>query len=260
MLFRCGIQYQYRYLEGRILPPGVSLITGTAVDKAVSKNLTNKIDAGELLPVEQVTETARDALAVEWDRGVVLTSEEKDAGLAATKGAAIDKAVRLAGLHSNAVAPALEPTHVQRSWAVELPGFPFDLAGTIDVQEGTKAVRDTKTTGKTPPANVADVSEQLTVYAMANRAIDGAAPKTVALDYLIDNKEPVARTFESTRTDDDFAVELRRIEQAARVIEAKAFTPPPPDSWWCSARFCGYASVCPYFRKPVTIAIGGSKQ
>lgn len=256
-LFKCGIQFQFRYLEGRIIPPGVSMVTGTAVDRAVTHNLGHKIETGELLPVAEVVDVARDALVAEWDKGIVLTDEEAASGVKAVQGAAVDKSVRLAGLHATATAPQIEPTHVQRSLAVSLPGCDFDLVGTIDVQEGSKSVRDTKTSGKSPAADIADVSEQLTLYALMLRATDGKAPDAVHLDYLVDNKVPKAMTVSSTRTDADFRVELQRIETAARVIQSGAFTPAPPDAWWCSARFCGYSGVCPYFRRPVTAAVSG---
>jgi hypothetical protein len=258
LLARCGEAFRRRYVEGEIIPPGVAAVTGTAVDRAVTANLGAKIERGDLLPVEAVADTARDALVATWQQGVKLTDDEAAEGVARVKGAAVDKAVRLAETHAIATAPALEPTHVQRTFVVELGGYPYDLAGTIDVQEGARAIRDTKTSAKTPPVTIAETSDQLTAYALAVKAIDGTAPARVALDYLIDLKGgPKAVTVESVRDPADFDGFLRRTETAIRVIEAGAFMPAERDHWMCNARFCGYHATCPFARRPVQISATG---
>src|SRR5688572_33095123 len=82
MLSKCGEQYRRRYVLGERLPPGVAMIVGGAVDKSVNANMTNKKDSGALLPIEQVQDTARDALNSEWERGgVVLQDDERARGL-----------------------------------------------------------------------------------------------------------------------------------------------------------------------------------
>lgn len=253
MLARCGEAFRRRYLEGEIIPPGVAAIVGTAVDRAVTLNLERVTRAEPLLPVEAVQEAARDGLEAAWADGVALDVEEVAEGVTAIRGRALDKAVRLARLHAEEVAPRLRPTHVQRRFVIELPGYPLDLAGAIDVVEA-EAIRDTKTSAKTPAADVAERSDQLTMYALASKVLDGRAPERVALDYLVDLKTPKAATFESTRSSGDFAPLLRRVEAAALAIERGVFFPAPADSWQCSRRWCGYFDSCPYVRRPVQIA------
>ena len=104
---------------------------------------------------------------------------------------------------------------------------------------------------------IADMSEQLSIYALAIRTLDGAAPKTVALDYLIDNKVPVAKSYTSTRNDDDFRVVLARIENAAEVIEKGAYTPARPTDWQCSLKWCGFFRSCRFAKQPKTMNLGG---
>lgn len=262
MLNRCGTQFEFRYIKNVKRPPGVAIIVGSAVDRAVTLNLSAKKDTEKLLPVAEVLQAARDALSGEWDKGIALDEDEARLGAKIVKGEAIDKAVRLSSLHSVEVAPKIEPSHVQWPWTVELKNFPYDLAGTVDVRESktVTSIRDTKTTAKSPSKNVADVSDQLTAYAMAVKVIDGEAPKILALDYLVDNKTPVAKTFTSTRDDDDFSVLLRRVENAAKVMESGAFTPMPQTDPMCSPKYCGYYDLCIYAKRPKTFQIGAPSE
>lgn len=260
MLGFCGEQFRRAYIEKERIPPGVAMLVGTGVDRAVTKNLQNKIDKGELLPVAEVTQEARDTVTNEWASGVRLDDEEAAVGIAITKGAAVDKAVRLSSLHAVEMAPRLAPTHVQRGWVVELAGFPVDLAGTIDVQEGGAAVRDTKTKGKSPSATVAEFDDQLTMYAMAVKVLDGTAPKSVALDCLIDNKTPVLKSFVSTRDDDDFKALLARTEMAVTIMDKGAFMPVKQTDPLCSPKYCGYWQTCKYVRRPKTFQIGATSE
>lgn len=254
MLSKCGEQYRRRYILGEKDPPGVAAIVGKGVDKAVNVNLINKKDKGELLPVEEVLEVARDQVVTGWRNGIRLTQDEAKEGPKRVRGEAVDKAVRLADTHYHQTAPILQPTHVQRPWSIELEGYGIDLIGYIDVQEGAVRVRDTKTGSKSPNKACAQESEQLTVYAMAVHVLDGKGPVEVALDYLIDTQRPQAKSYYSTRSVDDFAVLLRRVETHLAALEKGVFVPARESDWWCSRKWCGFWETCPYTRKPVTIA------
>lgn len=258
MLSRCGEQYRYRYIEGRRSRPGVSLLVGTAVDRAVTSNLRSKIDAGELLEVEEVDSIARDALEFEWNRSEIqLHDEEVAAGVAVTKGAAVDKSVRLAHLHAATLAPAINPTHVDRGFVLEIEEFGVEVRGWIDIQEGTGSVRDTKTTGKTPSADIADKSAQLDLYALAATFLDEARRiPEVALDYLIDLKKGArATSYASVRNEETNGRALARIERFVLSVASETYLPTNPDSWWCAAKWCGYYDICKFAARPVTVAV-----
>lgn len=259
MFGKCGEQFRRRFIEGEIKPPSARMVVGSGVDRGVTANLRNKIATGELLPEEQVLDVTRDALAHEWEKGVELSAGEVEEGEAKTKDEAVDKAVRLATLHARALAPTIEPIHVQRQFVIELPDLPFDLAGTLDIQEISR-VRDLKTTAKSPDAAAAEVSIQLTAYALAIKVSDGESPREVALDYLVDLKKPKATTLVATRTDDDYLALLHRGEVIAQAIEADIFPPAAADSWVCTERWCGYYRTCRYVRKPVQITVPGGKK
>lgn len=251
MFFRCGEQFRRRYIENEKIPPGIFLIVGSATDHTVNINLQNKIDNDELLPIEQIEDSARDQVSVLFKKGISLSTDEQKQGIKKVKGYAIDKAIRLSKLHAVKKAPILKPTHVQRSWTLDLNGYPVSIAGIIDIQEGPKSVRDTKTASKTPAKDVAERSDQLTMYALACHIIDKKIPDKVILDYLIDNKKPIAKSFESQRNLDDFKVLMARIENACTAIEKEVFVPVNSDHWICSPRWCGYWSSCRYARKTI---------
>lgn len=255
MLSRCGEQYYRRYVKGEVIPPAVAMVTGTGTHRGVEENLRNKIATkGTLLPVAQVQQIAVDAFKAEWDRGVKLSEDEVSAGIDRVKGEAIDTVASLSALHHRELAPRIQPVHVERTFRLELPGYPLDLAGTMDIQE-PRTVRDTKTAAKSPPSDAADVSAQLTMYALAVKTLEGAAPEKVCLDNLVKTKTPKVVVLESTRTDDDMRQFLQRVERSVEVIQKGAFTPADPSSWWCSKEWCGYHATCPFAAKRVQVAL-----
>jgi RecB family exonuclease len=254
MMANCGEQFRRRYIEGQRRPPRASLVVGTAVHAAVERSLAPVLTGDDLPPVEAVEAIAADALAAEWQREeVVLDDDETVEG---ARGSATDKAVRLARLHRLAVAPSIRPTALESRWVLDLDGYDFELAGTIDIVDqglGGEIVRDTKTSGKRPAASTADESLQLTAYALARLHTGGALPESVALDYLVDSaRGPFSETLASQRTEADFAPFLERVSEAVRAIEAGVFMPASPDSWVCSPRWCGYYDDCRYVRRPVS--------
>jgi RecB family exonuclease len=188
------------------------------------------------------------------DEGVELDDEEKAHGADTVRGEAIDTAVSLSKLHHAELAPRIDPQHIERRFVLELKDFPMDLAGTIDIQEKTPVVRDTKTANKSPVAGAADNSDQLTMYGLAVRCLDGK-DVLLCMDHLVKNKVPKAVTQMTTRTKEDYECLLRRVSAACRVIESGAFMPCSQDSWCCSKAFCGFFTECPYSRKKVQVPI-----
>lgn len=254
MLSFCGEQFRRRYVEGEIIPPGIAAIVGKATDHSVTRNLQNKIDHAELLPLEAVLDEARDGFERAWQsEGVRLTTEEVQEGVEKIKGEAIDKAIRLSQLHAEAAAPLIQPSHVQRELVVTIKGYDYDLAMTLDVQEGAERIRDTKTAKKSPPKDAADDSDQLTQYALGVRVVDGMTPKEVALDYLVDNKTPIYKPLVSTRDERDFRVLLNRLESGILAIQRGVFVPVKRTDPMCSPKYCGYFSTCRYVREPRSV-------
>lgn len=257
-LWQCGVKFDFRYIQKLYRPPTSALVVGKGVDEAANANLQNKIDTDALLPVEQVADIARDSIVRSVEADGILP--DRGQSEAAARDLGIDKAVRLTTTHAKDLAPKLKPKAVQKKWSLDIPGFPFDLVGTRDLDEQDGTIRDLKTSGKSPNRNAADISDQLTTYALAKFSYERVIPPKVAMDTLVDLKRgPKVSTLESVRTKDDFQVLLARVENASKVIQSGIFTPAQPDAWWCSEKWCSYHDVCPYFRRPVTVAIEGEE-
>jgi hypothetical protein len=256
MFDRCPRQYMYRYVEwdkdrnvqGIVRPPAVAMIVGTGVHVSSAKDLTSKRDTGELLPLKAITEAAYDAVNDEWQKpeGVQLDDEERLLGEKRVRGEAVDVAVKLATLHHSQLAPVLKPKHIERSFTAPLEKCPFDLGGTIDLQEEDGTLHDLKTRAASPPAGLADSSLDLTFYGLAAWSLDGQPPKALALDCLVKTKTPKIVTLVSTRSKAAYDVLLLRAKLINAAIESGVFPPCSPDSWVCSRKFCGYWSICEF--------------
>lgn len=252
----CGVRYERRYIRGERRPPSARALIGTAVDRSVRANLENKMQEGSLLPVEQVKETARDALVKEWENGVRLTEEDGEDGIQG-RDKALDMSVGLSGFHHGILAPSIDPIYVARKWTLDIDGLGVQLVGEIDIQE-ISTIRDTKTSGKSPVKTLADESLQLSTYAMAVKAIDGKLPEKVVLDYLVQTPKRGDQKLvqlESTRTLDSLQPVLARVEQMDKIIQSGIFTPAPVNAWWCSHKFCEFHDVCKYAARPVSVPV-----
>lgn len=264
MVSKCGTMAEFVYVKGMRRPPGVAMIVGTAVHRALDADLGHKIKTGAGLPTPQVEQAADEAVHATWaGESPVLDEEEKAQGVAQVKGDAVDKAVRLASLHSRILTPILHPTHVNRKMRLVLEGFPVDIEGEIDLQEGHRKIIDHKTSGKSPALDEADGNIQLGIYSWMKSAIDGIPAERVGLNYLVDLKSGAKVVQCEAPAPTTFDHLARRVEAAWKVFETGAFypvDPKGPSGWVCSEKWCGfYASDCPFGKRARTqVAVGGA--
>ena len=235
MFRRCPIQYHYRYDLGLIIPPDGGLVRGKSVHQGIAVNMEQKKETGVDLSVSDVQEAT--AAAFE--------SEAADAEFQADEkpGELKDSAVALAAMHTTDLAPTIQPLEVEREMRFSVPGVEVPFLGYIDLIDMRSTVRDTKTAGRTPQADVADKSFQLTGYAFAYMQDYGELPKAVTLDYLIATKTPKAEVRESVRTSKDIARFIGTSRMMAEAIAAENYYP-NEDGWHCSPRYCGYYERC----------------
>jgi len=247
-------------IEGRREPLRTPLVIGCATHAANAKNLQHKIDTGALFNREEMQDTARDSFMKEWESfPLVMDEEEKALGLNKVKGIAQDHTIQLSTIYHYAVASQVIPKSVERSWVLKMKAFPFDLAGTWDVDEdyfteGKRiiSIRDTKTKKINSGQVEVDRSDQYTVYAMAKKFIDGVLPNQIWQDNLLrptKTRPAVSVSYPSTRTVQDFKTFYNRFEIANKIIEKECYAPANPTDYWCSKEFCGFAASgeCPYF-------------
>ena len=255
---RCGVQFQFRYGgtfgiadENMIIPPNVALATGTSVHKSVQADLDHKMETGgQLLPAGEIKEIAFAIFQQHVDRGMTFSPDES-VNLEKTVGSAMDMTVALSMLHHNGLAPTINPLAVEKKFVITMNGYPYDVAGQIDVVEAGR-LRDTKTKAQSPGQDAAK-SLQMALYSVAYRIETKKLPDEVCLDFLVKTKNPrivIRRAVpEASWIDPVF----RRLERATEIIEAvkdgkQAFSPADPENWCCSDKWCGYsaAGICPF--------------
>lgn len=275
MLYFCGEKFRRVCLNGEKEPPTTPLVIGTATHAVNALNLTNKIEKGTLLTREAVQDLGRDSFVKSWqETPIMLNDEEVKQGLSKTRGICQDVTIELALAYHYDVAFKIKPKAVERKWVLVAEGYPFDFAGTIDVDEVKEfdfekgeflpkplsIIRDTKTKKVNTGQHEVDTSEQYSGYAFAKFMIDGIMPDYVIQDNLIKptpTRPAYAISYRSTRTKDDFEVFKNRFGQACTVINAGAFTPANPKDPLCSKKFCGFAAngSCKYFNSKRSLTI-----
>lgn len=245
-LSRCGMQYFFRYCEGLKIPPGIAMVKGIAVHRAAALNGHQKIESHEDLPTKDLKEVAADAFEEQLrGDGIWLNPAERNGNADSILGEALDETVSMAGFYAGNIAPDYQPTHVEKSFTVSLPGT-HDFLGIIDLIDDKRRVVDYKTSGKSKSQSEADNSLQLTAYASGHKLITGEMPDEVRLDVLVLTKQMKRQVLASTRGVDDFVVLAARVNQAIAVIQSGSFLPADPTHWCCSPNWCGYWDRCPY--------------
>lgn len=252
MLQRCGVQYEFRYVKGIKAPPGVALIRGRGVDEATRLNLSQKIKTRQEAPEDLIADAAAQAVDTGFAGEVALTEEEATVGADKLKGKTKDTAVALALLHRAKVSPTFQPVAVQKKITLtpNPKALSKSLVGYLDVEDDSGAVRDTKSSKKSPSRDAAEKSDQLTMYALLKKAETGKLPSAVVLDTLVETEagNRSITTQRESRTDADLDRLILRLQAAEKSIQAGLFLPTNPESWWCSRNWCGYYRICPFVK------------
>jgi len=252
MFQNCGKAYEYRYIEGKIIPPGVALIRGRSVHKAHEISLRRKLEGAEPASEAEMEQIAADEVENGF-RGDFIVDD--DIPFEDAKGTTKDQAVKLARLDQRELIPQIKPIAVEEKIEVEIPGLSKTLLGILDVAEYGR-VRDLKTSSRTPPKDASSKSAQLSMYHLLFEIKYGKPPGELMLDTLVATKEPKLDQQKSWRMKEEIQIFLNRVHSAVENIEKGNFLPAPEDAWNCSAKWCGFWSICPFGgsgrKRPVT--------
>ena len=246
MYWRCPEQYRRRYMEKEILPPGIALLTGSAIHAGAETNFRQKIETHKDLPASDIVDAAVAGFDAGTTGGYALSDEEATRGAVAVLADAKDQIAGLAQVHADQQAPDYQPVTVEHKTRIVLPKASRDLLAITDLRDDKARVVDIKTAARRKPQSEVDGSIQLTIYAAAYQVDCGQPPSEVRLDTLVKTKKVGRQVLSSTRDRTDFQVLANRINATLAAIEAANFPPCSPDAWQCSARWCGYYRTCPY--------------
>lgn len=238
---RCPRQWAIVKILGIKAPPDGGLVSGSAMHKGAEHGMRAKMETGKNPNVAEVADVARDDAVAGIERALAQAEEtglrEHLTGDGLVPAAVIDKAARLAGVWAEKAAPACEPVAVEEEFDAEISGV--RVTGRLDVIEESRAIRDWKTSGKTPPPADVASTVQTEMYA-------AATGRPVNYTYFIDQLRGVKVVTIEVPSEDLARASRLAADTVAGVavgIAAGSF-PRKRDGWHCSARWCAFHRGC----------------
>lgn len=248
------MNWRKRYIDK---PAGYNAITtamlrGTAAHAAIEAALRYKMEPLEAVCVDMPQMTKRflsvipAAVDKEWHK-IALTDDEKMFGHQAARDSAIADAERIASYYIESEVPSINPIGVETAFCLHLPGCErWEVIGRIDVVEDGR-IRDIKTSLRCPDDDVAEHSDQLSLYALAYFAETGKLCEKLQLDYVIPSKRIHTVTRETTRTKEQLGQLCWRIATTLQAIEAEVYHPALRGKYGqCKRQTCSFYDGCIY--------------
>lgn len=234
MFLKCPKQYEFRHIQGLVLPPKAALTLGGAVDTAVTKNLKQKIESKTDLAVDDVL----DVFSSDFDKRAPDTNwDEDDAGKQK------DLGVKMLKVYHSQAAPKIQPVTVQESFRLETDSG-YALGGTMDVVDENDLIRDTKTSKSAYAEDAVSDSLQAAMYDFAFEAIRKKKARGFTFDVVTKTKEPKYVMCTGTVS----AAQRERLFESVSImhkqIQRGEFQYAPEGAWWCSKSWCGYWHLC----------------
>ncbi len=246
---RCPRQYEFRYIQGLVRPPGAALVLGRAFHKAMADLAMERADGAEM-EQDQAADLFVDAFDAEAE-GEVDWGEEKPGQIKdiGTKMATIGAETWVAPLHPWDIAgveakfDVLIPDYDEGK-AVPFTGF-RDLV--LVGETGDLAVVDYKTSSrKWSPGRVIQEIQPM-AYALPEYLSTGLVP-SFRFDIVVrpgEEGEGRVKTQSFPVQSDRAAIEwwLDTVRRIYRLVQSGVFVP-NPTGWWCSPKWCGYYDLC----------------
>lgn len=251
----CGERFRRKYVEREYRPSSTRQARGTVVHGAAAATMTRKLKGEPLPSIEEVQDTTATIFSKVWGEGITLQPDEADLGQELVRDRLKDTTVNLSVLHRTAVAPTITPVGVEHRITVTPKDMDIIIEGTIDLpaQRATGiAIHDLKSGEKSPAKDMADDSQQFTMYALLWLAKTGQMPVDFQQDHVVQtpkNKDLKHVTLNTTRDLDDLRALVRRLNTAVEATAKGIFVPASPTAWWCSSSWCEFHDSCVYVRR-----------
>ena len=258
---KCPTQFEHRYIDRQRGPSSAAAMQGkcmhTVIEHAYRYKKTELEDPTQEFIQDTYTDAFMENIA---HRKELLRDEHETDDFLALQGNVVLETWRKLKL------PKVNPVDIEVTYMQNVAGVP--LVGVIDLVDhqdlGIPATQganrrydpfahkvvDTKTVKRTWNQDMADNSLQLSMYSIATGLPD------LRVDCLVKGN-PKSIINAGTRTKGPSIVELdtrRRagqnqwamqlVTQVARAIQAGSFPPCSPESWACSAKYCGFWGMC----------------
>lgn len=246
---RCPEQWRRIYVEQERIPPAMQFHRGKAVHAGCEHNFRQKVESGTDRPAKEIVEYSVESFKAGIKaEGVWLNVEEQSIGLAKLQNEVEGTVKGLSELYATEVAPAHAPIAVEEKSEIAVTES-LSLYGTIDWREDLPAVWDLKTgSASTWTQDYLDTSIQLTMYSLVHVVKFKEIPKEVGVELLIDKKKPERRVLTATRRRADFDSLMNQAQAIEHAIRSGSTfgTYGQKGAWWCSKKFCGFWSSCPF--------------
>lgn len=261
LYLKCPRQFYFRYIKGEKRPPGIALVAGTTIHKAVEEGYKHVIATETLPELDFVLDTYSGSLDKELTGKEIVWDAKDDDGedtAGSDPGKLKDQGVELLKKWHKTKLPTVKPRAVEKSFVTSFGGIPIvgrvDLIDRvedglidIDAQVPTPAsgihplldtVVDNKVVGKAYTKQKVDSALQMSLYAHAT-----GVPRA-RYDLFIKSKIPKLSEILTSRDSSQVRWAVQTFVDVARAIAAGVFPPCPPDSFLCCPKWCGYYSKC----------------
>lgn len=252
MLLRCPKQFEFRYIDGHIVPPGAALIKGSAAHRVFETYFKGALDGRTRFTPEQTAElsvSVLDDLLQEQETRVSVSELEN---MRATL-------PHLTRTYITQVASRITPLAVEEEIRYR-SRCGVTMLGYLDLRyrrqpHGETELGDYKISSKRWTLPLLVNSVQFNLYAVmtgitrvsVHNLIPSAVKSPVCKKPLPAGVIDIAPSIRIVRHRFDGAMTEhleQLIERAARLISSGIFMPCDPGAWWCMPEWCGYWTRC----------------
>lgn len=245
-LFRCGRQYEYRYIRQRPGVTNANMLCGRVYHDVVAGAYNKKL-AG----FRMSTDEAQDLFDSLWKKTIAdrqIIDEEGEPKIELTyiewqgkdPGKLKDAGIRLVRQYLTDILPQYEPVAVEQRYEVELDGIA--LMGYLDAVVrnafGRQIILDHKWREKSFSDRELENDVQSTIYTILSGIYH------TQFHTALNRVKPKIKVNEVQRTEDDVTWVKEMVREAHRQIQAGNFPPSGVLSWVCSIDYCSYYTEC----------------
>jgi hypothetical protein len=256
MYLKCPMSFYHRYIKGEKKPPGIALVQGTTVHKALEEGYKHVIVNHALPGLDFVLDTYSGELDKNLKDEVVWDAKDEDGEetAASDPGKLKDQGVHLLKLWHKNKLPNTKPRAVEKSFVTSLGGIPvvgridmidrvtaaLDPASMddVDMHPLLDAVVDHKVVGKTYARQLVDNKIQMSLYAHATGV------PTARYDLYVKSKVPKITEMLTNRDAREVRWAVHTFVEVAKAISKGVFPMCAPDMFMCNPKWCGYYSIC----------------
>ena len=246
MALRCGEQFRRRIILNQIIPPSAAAGRGRGFHAAVDMDFKQKTVTKTDLPVDVLTDAARDEFVYAFRRGIHLTKD--DAWQKRTiLNDHLNQTILLTKRFHSDIAPEVQPVASELRLTADI-GLDLPLKGFIDFVQAGHQIDDFKTAGRAWTQARADSELQPPIYSYLYGREFGAYPRRLGYRVLVHTPSgKIKKQNISARvTRGSIQGALNKAHAVYRMYKAGLFPPADPGAWQCSEKWCGYYLTCAY--------------